>query len=285
MRILESQASYCKLPTSDFHFGQGDQEMRRKRKLTIDVALVPPGVNPCLLGKVCVVVDVLRASSTMVTLLAKRCRKVYTAETISDAKSLARSKGLLLGGERNGLTVKGFDFGNSPFELQRFTPDGRNAILTTTNGTKAVESVASAPAVLIGSFLNAKACCQTALKLAGKHHTDIGIICAGEKGGFVLDDAYCAGFLVKTLRQTASNNNTETRLSDAAQAAQRLYESYPDIISAFQESSSGQCLREINCTEDLVSCSKIDTCEVVPVLIERSPCLFIDLLRKEESNR
>ena len=98
-----------------------------------------------------------------------------------------RSKGLLLGGERNGLTVKGFDFGNSPFELQRFTPDGRNAILTTTNGTKAVESVASAPAVLIGSFLNAKACCQTALKLAGKHHTDIGIICAGEKGGFVLD--------------------------------------------------------------------------------------------------
>jgi len=71
------------------------------------------------------------------------------------------------------------------------------------------------------------------------------------KGGFVLDDAYCAGFLVKTLRQTASNNNTANQISDAAQAASKTYdESYPDIISAFKSPAADQCLREINCTED-----------------------------------
>jgi 2-phosphosulfolactate phosphatase len=261
----------------------GDLEMRRE--LTIDSALAPSDVHSSLLSKICIVVDVLRASSTIATLLAKGCRKVYTVETISEAKSLAQSKGLLLGGERNGLTVKGFDFGNSPFELEGFAPNGRNAVLTTTNGTKAVAMVASAPAVLIGSFLNARACCQTALELANKHSTDIGIICAGEKGRFVLDDAYCTGYLVETLHLTAINNDIDVGLSDAARAAQKLYQSYPDILSAFQESSSGQCLREINCTEDLASCSKIDTTEVVPLLIERSPCLFIDLFRKEELSR
>lgn len=256
-----------------------------RKKLTINVALSPPDVHSSLLENICIVVDVLRASSTIVTLLAKGCRKVYTVETISEAQSLAQSKGLLLGGERNGLTVEGFDFGNSPFELEGFTPNGRNAVLTTTNGTKAVATVASAPAVLIGSFLNAMTCCQKALELASKHSTNIGIICAGEKGRFVLDDAYCAGYLVETLHLTATNNDTDIRLSDAAQAAQKLYESYPDIFSAFQESSSGQCLREINCTEDLASCSKVNTTEVVPILIERSPCLFIDIFRKEELSR
>ncbi|MGB4504401.1 MAG: 2-phosphosulfolactate phosphatase [Syntrophaceticus sp.] len=247
-----------------------------RRDLAIDTALAPSDIHSSLLSKICIVVDVLRASSTIVTLLAKGCRKVYTVETICDARSLAQSQGLLLGGERNGLTVKGFDFGNSPFELEKFTPHGRNAVLTTTNGTKAVETVATAPAVLIGSFLNARACCQKALELANKHSTDIGIICAGEKGRFVLDDAYCAGYLVETLHLTITNNETKIRLSDAARAAQKLYQSYPDILSAFNESSSGQCLREIKCTEDLASCSRINTTEVVPLLIESSPCFFIN---------
>lgn len=256
-----------------------------RRKLTIDVALAPSDVHTCLHSNICMVVDVLRASSTIVTLLAKGCQYVYTVATIDEAQSLAQSKGLLLGGERNGLTVKGFDFGNSPFELEGFKSNGRNAVLTTTNGTKAVETVAAAPAVLIGSFLNARACCQKALELASKHNTDIGIICAGEKGRFVLDDAYCAGFLVETLQQSATNDNTEIGLSDAARAAQKLHESYPDILSAFQESSSGQCLREINCTEDLASCSRVNTSEVVPILIERSPCIFIDQYRKINTER
>jgi 2-phosphosulfolactate phosphatase len=254
------------------------------RKLAVDIALSPSDVHSLLLDDICIVIDVLRASSTIVTLLAKGCRNVYTAATISDAQSLAQSKGLLLGGERNGLKVEGFDFGNSPFELEEFTPDGRDAVLTTTNGTKAVQKVASAPAILIGSFLNSRACCRSALELVHKHNTDIAIICAGEKGRFVMDDAYCAGYLAEIIRLIA-DEGTEISFSDAARAAQKLYASYPNIISAFQDSGSGQCLREINCTEDLESCSRVDTTEIVPILIDRSPCLFNELTRKEESQR
>ncbi|HHY16481.1 MAG TPA: 2-phosphosulfolactate phosphatase, partial [Firmicutes bacterium] len=174
------------------------------KRLTIDAALTPSDVHKSLLDSICIVVDVLRASSTIVTLLAKGCPYVYTVETISDAKSLAQSQGLFLVGERNGIPIEGFDFGNSPFELEEFAPEGKNAILTTTNGTKAVELVASAPAVLIGCFLNASAICRKALELAGKYSTGIGIVCAGRKGGFVLDDAFCAGYLVENLYLSAA---------------------------------------------------------------------------------
>ncbi|AFV10693.1 putative 2-phosphosulfolactate phosphatase ComB [Thermacetogenium phaeum DSM 12270] len=257
----------------------------RRDKLTIDVALAPAEVSPEFLEMACIVVDVLRASSTIVTLLDKRCRLVYTVEEVADARSLARSQGLLLGGERNGLTVRGFDFGNSPSEVEGFPPGDRAAVLTTTNGTRTVAAVASAPAVLIGCFLNAHACCQSALELSRRYSTDIGIVCAGEKGKFVLDDAFCAGYLVETLRLLAEKDGLEVTLSDAAQAAGRLYQSYPDIMAAFAESFSGRRLKEINRTVDLELCSRLNTTEVVPILIARSPCCFINRSRKEENTR
>lgn len=257
----------------------------RRNKLTIDVALAPPEVFSSFLEKICIVVDVLRASSTIVTLLDKRCRRVYTAEEVDDARSLARSQGLLLGGERDGLTIKGFDFGNSPYEVEGFPAGDKDAVLTTTNGTRTVAMVSSAPAVLIGCFLNARACCKSALELSRKHSTDIGIVCAGERGRFVLDDACCAGYLVETLRLLAEEGGMEVAVSDAAQAANKLYQAYPDILAAFQESFSGRRLKEINRTCDLDSCSRLNITEVVPVLIERSPCCFINLSRKEETTR
>jgi 2-phosphosulfolactate phosphatase len=251
-----------------------------KKELCIDAVLTPADVQSADLNNICIVVDVLRASSTIVTLLSKGCRRVYTVETISDACSLAQSKGLLLVGERNGIKVDGFDYGNSPFELEGFEPDGREAVLTTTNGTKAVQKVSAAPEVLIGCFLNAKACCMMALELSHRHDTGINIICAGEKGRFVLDDAFCTGYLVAVLAEMADFNGTKVKLSDAAQAAGKLYRSYPDIRSGFLDSYSGQRLMEINSAEDLTACGKIDITEVVPVLYEKSPCLFIDSERR-----
>jgi N-acetyl-gamma-glutamyl-phosphate reductase len=103
---------------------------------------------------------------------------------------------------------------------------------------------------------------------------------AGEKGRFVLDDAFCAGYLAADLRRLVEDNGIRVKLSDAAQAAYKLYQSYPDIISAFLDSFSGQRLREINLAEDLISCSQVDITEVVPVLYEKSPCLFIDSERR-----
>lgn len=247
-----------------------------KKELYIDAVLTPADVQSANLNNICIVVDVLRASSTIVTLLSKGCKGVYTVETIDDARYLAQSKGLLLCGERNGIKIDGFDYGNSPSELEGFVPDGREAVLTTTNGTKAVQKVSAAPEVLIGCFLNARACCLRALELSCRHDTDLNIVCAGEKGRFVLDDAFCTGYLAEVLEEIAECNGINVKLSDAAQAAGKLYRSYPDIVSGFRDSYSGQRLVEINSAEDIITCSKIDITEVVPVLSEKSPCLFID---------
>ncbi len=251
-----------------------------KQELCIDAILTPADVQAADLNNICIVVDVLRASSTIVTLLSKGCKGVYTVETISDARFLAQSKGLLLVGERNGIKIDGFDYGNSPSELEGFVPDGRDAVLTTTNGTKAVQRVFAAPEVLVGCFLNAKACCVRALELAAEHDTDINIVCAGEKGRFVLDDAFCAGYLAAVLKEMAEIKGIKVKLSDAAQAAGKLYQSYPDVLGGFLDSYSGQRLIKINSAEDLTACSKINLTEVVPVLYEKSPCLFIDSDRR-----
>ncbi len=242
--------------------------------LLVDVALVPSEVRPAWRELVCIVVDVIRASSTIVTLLDKGCRSVYTVGSVAGARALAREKGWLIGGERNGLTLRGFDFGNSPFELQGVNLCGEKAVLTTTNGTKVIKKVAFSRAVLVGCFLNASACCRRALELAREHGTGVGIVCAGEKGRFVLDDACCAGYLVKTLLHTGKEMGLNLAVSDAARAAHRLFDSYPDIRSCFMESGSGRRLVEIEREEDIASCSRVDVSDAVPVLINSSPCEF-----------
>lgn len=245
--------------------------------LLVDVALVPSEVRPAWRDLVCIVVDVIRASSTIVTLLDKGCRSVYTVGSVAGARALAREKGWLIGGERNGLTVRGFDFGNSPFELEGMNLRGKKAVLTTTNGTKVIKKAAFSRAVLIGCFLNASACCRRALELVREHGTGVGIVCAGEKGRFVLDDACCAGYLVKTLLRTGKEMELDLMVSDAARAAHRLFDSYPDIRSCFMESSSGRRLVEIKREEDIASCSRVDVSDLVPVLINSNPCEFTPL--------
>ncbi|APC08152.1 2-phosphosulfolactate phosphatase [Neomoorella thermoacetica] len=245
--------------------------------LLVDVALAPSEVRPTWRELVCIVVDVIRASSTIVTLLDKGCRRVYTVRAVAEARALAREKGWLIGGERNGLTLKGFDFGNSPFELQGVNLHGKKAVLTTTNGTKVIKKVAFSRAVLVGCFLNASACCRMALELTREHGTGIGIVCAGEKGKFVLDDACCAGYLVKTLLHTGKEMGLTLAVSDASRAAHRLFDSYPDIQSCFRESGSGRRLVDIEREEDIASCSRVDVSDAVPVLINSNPCEFTPL--------
>lgn len=246
----------------------------RADPLFVDVALNPSDLGPDWAHMICVVVDVLRASSTIVTLLNKGCPSVYTVSAIAAARALALEKDLLLGGERDGLTVPGFDFGNSPFELQDLNVREQSAVLTTTNGTRVIQKAAISRAVLIGCYLNARACCQRALKLAREYKAGVGIICAGERGKFVLDDALCAGYLVDTLLQIAGSPEPAFTLSDAAHAARKLCEVYPDILSGFRESKSGLRLLEINREEDLVSCGMVNISEAAPALINSNPCLF-----------
>ncbi len=187
--------------------------VRMSKTLKIDVALAPRCVHAGLLDQICIVVDVLRASSTVVTLLTKGAPKVYTVKTIGEARALGSSPDILLGGERQGMPIPGFDFGNSPSEIRKLDLGRKSAVITTSNGTKAVELVSSAPHVLIGCFLNLTACCRKALDLADADNTSVTVICAGKNDGFALDDAVCAGHLVKALQFWAEKgHNRQTSL-------------------------------------------------------------------------
>ncbi|MGE5483593.1 MAG: 2-phosphosulfolactate phosphatase [Ignavibacteriales bacterium] len=236
-------------------------------RLMIDVALTPAEARTVVTGEtVCIVVDVLRATSTIVALLERGCERVYPVAGIDEARQLARKNGFLLAGERDGLPLPDFDFGNSPCEIQHLDLRGKIVAITTTNGTQAIEHVRRAAAVVAGSLLDATAACAHAVSLCGEAGGSVVVVCAGEKGRFVLDDAVCSGFLVKKLAGVARGCGMVVVLSDSARATVRLHDSYPDVLEAFEDSASGKRLVEIDREDDLVFCSRTDVFETAPVL-------------------
>jgi 2-phosphosulfolactate phosphatase len=234
--------------------------------MQIDVALVPQQADDWE-HLVCIVVDVIRASSTLVTLFERGMETVYVAGEVDEARRLAHERNCLLMGERDGVALPGFDYGNSPVAVVDEDFCGQRAVLTTSNGTAALQRVAGARSVLVGALLNATACCERTLALAEEHETDIGIVCAGKWRRFVLDDAICAGVLVETLVQCADGYE----LTDAAQAARRLPRAYPDIVTPFRASASGQHVLRIEQEDDIVFCARQDVSTVVPVLQAGGP--------------
>ncbi len=235
----------------------------------VDVALVPRHAQRWN-HPICILVDVLRASSTIVTLLDKGVSVILPVGSVQQARRLAREHGYLLAGERNGLAPPNFDFGNSPAELIHTDVSGRGVVLTTRNGTAALRRLTRtrARAVLIGCIMNATACCEQALALAQQDDTYLSIVCAGQKGRFVLDDGVCAGFLVENIVRTVRSRGEDCLLSDAALAAQKLYHSYDDILSAFRESNSGTIIIKIGQEADLSLCARPDVSQVVPILTQ-----------------
>jgi 2-phosphosulfolactate phosphatase len=239
--------------------------------MNLDVAFLPSlAVNRT--NTVCIVVDVLRASSTVVTLFERGCRQVLLAMSVSEGRRLAREGGHLLAGERDGLPPAGFDLGNSPAELKEMNLAGRTVVLTTSNGTAAMQRVAGARAVLVGCFLNAGACCSAALELACAAGAELTVVCAGRQRRFALDDAACAGFLVDTLTGLAGGS---LGFTDAARCALRLWRSYDDPMSAFRDSASGRRVAEIGYSEDLALCARMNVGEVVPRLAPGRPIRLV----------
>jgi len=166
--------------------------------MQIEVALLP-GQTTDVSRALCIVVDVLRASSSIVTLLEREAARVVAAPSIEDARSLkSQLVDHLLCGERDGLPPEGFDYGNSPAEFARADLAGRGVILATSNGTRILAALADGPVVLVGCLLNRTACARTALALARERGLDISVVCSAAYGGssFVLEDAPGAGAIV-----------------------------------------------------------------------------------------
>jgi 2-phosphosulfolactate phosphatase len=199
---------------------------------------------------VAVVVDVLRATSTIVQALASGYRRVLCCAEIDEARELRERLGEgVLAGERLAQAIPGFDLGNSPAEFVE--PRGETVILTTTNGTRAiVAAAAGAETVLVGSLLNLAAVSDAA-RDAG---TDVEVVCAGVDGRFTLDDAYCAGRIAGLLGGERS---------DAAEAAVRLAGSF---ASAEEGLRAAENPRQEALGDDLAWCARESVLAVVPRL-------------------
>jgi 2-phosphosulfolactate phosphatase len=247
----------------------------------LDVALVPDEAIGWE-AKVVIMVDVIRASSTIVTLLEFGCRYIFPFSDSRTALAMADELGLLSIGEKNGEVVPGFHFNNSPLQLMSADVRGKDIILSTTNGTLALEKLAGANrnTVMIGSAINATACAGLSLATAFSAGRDLGIACAGRNSKFAMDDMVCAGLLAARIIAAARYGGIIIDQSDGATAALRLYHAYPSLMAAFIESESGQILKQLGQEGDLEPCSQIDASIVVPVV---SRCPEVTGLRIEKS--
>lgn len=212
--------------------------------MRVDVAFTPSETITAPLG---IVVDVLRATSTITQALAAGYERVYCAAEIDEAVALRDELGeALLGGERTAEKIEGFDLGASPREFMRAR--AKAVIFSTTNGTRAILAAAGrCEEVLLGSLLNLGALARA----AQERQTDVAILCAGFQGTFALDDAYCAGRIVELL---------DHERSDAAKAAAIIAGSFPDSHTALLARTYGPPGLE----EDIRFCAQEDVLDVVP---------------------
>jgi len=196
-----------------------------------------------------IVVDVLRATSTIAQALAAGYRRILCCTEIEDARRLrSEIEGSLVGGERDAVRIDGFDVGASPREF--LEPRADTLILSTTNGTRTILRAAEqCEVVLLGSLLNLTAVAEE----VRERGEDVALFCAGFKGAFALDDAYCAGRIVALL---------EAERSDAAIAAELVAGSFPDPHTALLARTYGPPGLE----EDILFCSRESVLPVVPRL-------------------
>lgn len=203
-----------------------------------------------LRGKVAVVIDVLRATTVIVTALSNGARWIKTVATIEEAWQLA-SEDVLLGGERHALPIDGFDFSNSPLEYTAERVQDKGIALTTTNGTLALSKCRTAQEVLIGSFINHMAVTE----YLSKQNLPVEMVCAGTNGEFSLDDFLCAGIICQTLQKTGKYSFDDLgRL-----AIQTWMESSSDIHQALSAATHYNILRSKGFQSDLDYCLQRDT--------------------------
>lgn len=209
--------------------------------------------------KTVIVIDVLRATSTIVTALEHGSIGVIPIETVNQAKSSQTSEDLL-GGERYNKKIPGFHFGNSPLEYMSEAIQGKRILLTTTNGTRALNKAQKADYVIAGSMLNARACMKVAKRL-GKH---IAILCSGTQDEFSLEDGLCAGLLIEEL---LTLNEFTYEINDLGRV---LYYAYlhkqHDLIEAFMQSDNGSRLCKLGLKQDVLHCAAMNTSDIVPLL-------------------
>lgn len=214
-----------------------------------------------IVGRTVVVIDVLRAASTIVTALAHGFAYIIPVETIGQAIAL-RTDNAWLVGERHGKKINDFHYNNSPRELLSAEVDGRHLILTTTNGTRAIHKAERAGQLLVGCFLNATACIEQALASGA----DITLYCAGTRQEFALEDGLAAGLLV----HLAKVREPHLSVCDLGRILEASYLHTAEQLSAqVMQGTTARRLKQQQCVEDILHCCQIDAYPVVPIVRQR----------------
>ncbi len=220
---------------------------------------------PYLEDKLVIVIDVLRATSTMVTALANGCQSIIPVLSPEDAiERRLTLPGSLLGGERHALPIEGFDLGNSPFDYVPEKVGGKRVIITTTNGTRAIRDAGAAPKIWMASFINMQSIILAVLRQFENSDKLQGIVvfCAGTEERFDLPDTLCAGMLIDGL-------GSNVALNDLGEAARMLYHSSENyLVNRIRESAHGKKLISLGFERDVVYCSTPNILPIIPVFEE-----------------
>lgn len=230
--------------------------------MKIEVFFSPTHVDELSMrGRNVVIIDVLRSSTTICAALKNGAREVIPAPDIENATKISAnlsSDSRLLGGERQGKKIDGFDLGNSPLE---YTPEkigGKTIVFTSTNGSETAYKCRYASMALIGAFVNVSSVVQSIVDVGGTWT----IICSGQQGAFSIEDATCAGMIISKIQAAL-----EVETDDAGLTALILYKNFKrSIVGMLRRSTHGRYLASIGFSEDLKFCAAVDSVPIVPTL-------------------
>ena len=221
-------------------------------------------------GGIAVVIDVLRASTTMITAIARGAARVVPVADVAQARRVAEDLGrdALLGGERGGVKIDGFDLGNSPLEYTAARVAGRTVVITTTNGTAALAACRDARAILIGAIVN-RAAVAAAIRRLARDGDHVHLVCAGTDGAVSAEDVLAAGAIL----DAATGAGTDDVLDDAALAARGFFRRVAArddlplaLVDEFRRSPGGANLVALGMQADLPAAAAIDSLPLVPTL-------------------
>ncbi len=233
--------------------------------MRVEVHFTPHQIDDLALrDKTVVVIDVLRASTSIATALYNGAKEIIPVTTVERAVKISGSlfgDHVLRGGERNGKMIEGFNLGNSPFDYTEEKVKGKAIIFSSTNGSYAIEKSRFARNVAIGGFVNMSLVVQFIKELK----QDFIILCSGNNGLFSLEDSVAAGLLVHKLSE---DEDVELAMSDAAIAVTMLYKGYSkSLLKMVKNSEHGKYLAGIGYANDLPVCAGVDTIPALPQLV------------------
>jgi 2-phosphosulfolactate phosphatase len=230
--------------------------------MKIEVFFSPVSVDELgMRGRNVVIIDVLRASTTICTALRNGAREVIPTPDIENATKISANLSggsRLLGGERQGKKIDGFDLGNSPLEYTPEKVGGKTIVFSTTNGAGAIYKCRYASMAIVGSFVNISAIVQTIIDIGGTWT----ILCSGRQGAFSVEDATCAGAIISKV-----NAIVKVETDDAGLTAVILYNKFKkSILGMMKQSEHGKYLASISFEEDLKFCAETDSVPVIPIV-------------------